>query len=112
MVILHLELELELCELQTDAFLFSNKKDCFQFMNNFENRCLLTIFHIYATLLGNCVKYLVVLACVKQLFTALPCMQRGIGDRTAFVRLSVCLSVKCVHCDKTKAPSEKKFNYD
>ena len=28
------------------------------------------------------------------------------------VRLSVCLSVKRVTCDKTKAPSEKKFNYD
>ena len=43
----------------------------FQFTNNFGNWCLLAIFHIYVTLLGNCVKYSVVLACVKQLFTAL-----------------------------------------
>ena len=28
------------------------------------------------------------------------------------VRLSVRPSVKCVHCDKTKAASEKKFNYE
>ena len=28
------------------------------------------------------------------------------------VHLYVRLSVKCVNCDKTKAPSEKKFNYD
>ena len=28
------------------------------------------------------------------------------------VCLSVCPSVKRLYCDKTKAPSEKKFNYD
>ena len=36
-------------------------------------------------------------------FTALHCMQHGFSDE----RLSVCLSVKHVNCDKTKAPSEK-----
>jgi len=30
----------------------------------------------------------------------------------ASVRPSVCLSVKCVNCNKMKAPSKKKFNYD
>jgi len=33
-------------------------------------------------------------------FTALHCMQRGIGDRNS-VRPFVCLSVKHVNCDKT-----------
>jgi len=37
------------------------------------------------------------------IFTALHCMQGGLS----YERLSVCLSVKCVNCDKTKAPSEK-----
>ena len=47
-------------------------------------------------------------------FTTLHCMQRGLGDHKA-VCLSVCSSVRTsierVNCDKTKAPSEKKFSY-
>ena len=44
-------------------------------------------------------------------FTALQ-YAAGLSDREGVrlsVRLSVCYSV---NCDKTKAPSEKKFNYD
>jgi len=38
---------------------------------------------------------------------------RNIYARYCCRRLSVCLSNACiVSCDKTKAPSEKKFNYD
>ena len=44
------------------------------------------------------------MTCRKFLFTALHCMQRGLGDRKA-VCLSVCLSVKRVNCDKTKETS-------
>ena len=35
------------------------------------------------------------------IFTALHGMQRGLNDEIS-VRLSVCLSVKRVHCDKTE----------
>ena len=38
--------------------------------------------------------------------TVLHCMQRGLSYEHLSVRPSVCLSVKRVNCDKTKAPSE------
>ena len=92
----------------TDGCIFLlSMKDCFQFMNNFGNWCLLAAFHIYVTLLWNCVQRLVVRTCVKQLFTALHCMQCGLAIVKPSVPLSVRSSVKRVHCDKTKAPSEK-----
>jgi len=36
----------------------------------------------------------------------------GIAVEILSVCPSVCPSVKRMYCDKTKAPSEKKFNYD
>jgi len=43
---------------------------------------------------------------LKIIFTALDCMQRGIGDRKS-VRPSIRPSVKRVNCDKTKETSVK-----
>ena len=57
------------------------------------------------------------LQCIRNnchIFTVRLCKAytHGIAVEILSVRLSVCPSVKRVYCDKTKAPSEKKFNYD
>ena len=44
---------------------------------------------------------------LRPVFTALHCMQRGLSDERLSICPSVCLSVKRVNCDKTKAPIEK-----
>ena len=70
--------------------------------------------HLRSPLAGYCRRCLEVAitpsSSLEAFYYRVAAMQSRYCDKHLSVRLSVRPSVKRVHCDKTKAPSEKKFN--